>query len=104
MLYYLHQITHVTLVISHIKVFYCYFNCVFVGAYTLVTEKGNIIVNGILTSCYASADHDLAHIVITPIRWYANEIGWIFGQKNGYQGYANILEEFSTWLLPIGQI
>ena len=32
------------------------------GAFTPVTMEGNIIVDGVLTSCYASASHDLAHI------------------------------------------
>ena len=31
------------------------------GAYTPVTVEGNIAVDGVLASCYAFADHDLAH-------------------------------------------
>ena len=61
------------------------------------------MVDGVLASCYASADHDLAHIVMTPIRWFPDVIGWIFGQKNGHLGYVDFLEEFGRSLLPIEQ-
>ena len=54
---------------------------------------GAIMVDGVLASCYASADHDLAHIVMTPIRWFPEMIDWIFEQKNGNLGYTDILEK-----------
>ena len=31
-----------------------------------LTEEGNIVVDGVLASCYASFDHDLAHIAMVP--------------------------------------
>ena len=62
------------------------------------------MVDGVLPSCYASADHDLAHIGMTPIRWFPDVIGWIFGQKDGNQGYTDIPEKFGTLLAQIGQI
>ena len=31
-----------------------------------MTMEGNIIVDGVLASCYVSPDHDLAHIAMTP--------------------------------------
>ena len=30
--------------------------------------EGNIIVDGVLASCYASSDHDLVHIIMVPIQ------------------------------------
>ena len=33
----------------------------------LVTRDGNIVVDGVLASCYASVDHDLVHIAMAPI-------------------------------------
>ena len=40
---------------------------VFLGAFVPLTMKGNIVVDGVLASCYASFDHDLAHFVMTPM-------------------------------------
>ena len=40
------------------------------GAYVPLTEDGNIVVGGILASCYASFDHDLAHLAMVPMQWY----------------------------------
>ena len=34
-----------------------------------LTMEGNIIVDGVLASCYASFDHDLAHIAMAPMQW-----------------------------------
>ena len=33
------------------------------GAYVPLTEDGNILVDGVLASCYASFDHGLAHLI-----------------------------------------
>ena len=68
-----------------------------------VTVDGNIIVDGVLASCYASASHDLAHIAMTPFIWFPSVIEWIFGQENGQQSYTGILTKFATLLAQIGQ-
>ena len=73
----------------------------FVGAYTPVTMKGNMMVDGVLASCYAFFDHDLAHITMTPIRWFPEMIHWIFGEYNGFRAYVNIAEDISGWVTPI---
>ena len=72
----------------------------FPGAYVPLTTDGNIIVDGILASCYPSTDHDLAHIVMAPIQWFPKIIKWIFGEGNGFPTYVNIVEEFGNWMLP----
>ena len=52
--------------------------------------EGNILVDGILASCYPSSNHDLAHFGIAPIRWFPEIIEWIFGEDDGFQGYVKI--------------
>ena len=62
------------------------------------------MVDGILASCYASFDHDLAHITMAPIQWSPEIIEWIIGKEKGSLAYANIAKEFGRWMLPYGQI
>lgn len=41
------------------------------GLYAPVTQHGTIVVDGVVTSCYALIDsHVIAHAVFAPIRWY----------------------------------
>ena len=60
--------------------------------------EGNIIVDGVLVSCYSSADHDLAHFTMAPMRWFPKIIQWIFGEESGFQGYVRINECIGRWL------
>ena len=76
---------------------------VFVGAYVPVTMKGNLVVDGILASCYPSVHHDLAHIGMVHIRWFPKEIEWIFGEDDGIKGYVSIAEDVNGWVLPYQQ-
>ena len=76
----------------------------FLGAYTPVTAGGTIVVDGVLTSCYAFNDHDLAHFAMTPIRWFPETTQWIFGVDNETPGYISILEELGKWMLPEEQL
>ena len=62
------------------------------------------MVNDVLASCYASFDHDLAHITIAPIQWFPEIIQCIFGKEKGSLAYVNIAKELGRWLLPYGQI
>ena len=55
-----------------------------------MTLEGDIIVDGVLASCYASFDHDLAHLITTPIRWYPEITERIFGVENGSPGYIDL--------------
>ena len=50
----------------------------------------NIIVDGILASCYAFTNHDLAHIGMTPLRWFPEMIKWIFGKYNEYPVFLDV--------------
>ena len=60
--------------------------------------EGNIVVDGVLASCYPSSDHDLAHFGMGPLRWFPKIIHWIFGEDNGLQGYVRINEGIAGWL------
>ena len=63
--------------------------------------EGNIIVDGVLASCYPSVDHDLAHLAMAPISWFPENTEWIFGVENAFQVYVRIAEEFGNRFLPL---
>ena len=63
-----------------------------------LTKEGNILVDGVLASCYASAAHDVSDLGVTPMRWFPNIIEWIFGDDNEYQGYIKIAKELGNWV------
>ena len=69
------------------------------GVYAPVTADGNIIVEGVLASCYASFDHDMAHFAMTPMQWYPEIISWLFGVNKFYPGYVSIAKEVGRWVL-----
>ena len=73
------------------------------GAFVLLTMEGNIVVDGVLASCYASTDHDLSNLVMTPIQWYPALIGWIFGEESGLPFYVKIAKS-GRWALPNDQL
>ena len=51
----------------------------FVGAYGPFTVEGNIVVNGIVASCYAGYDQNLAHFALTPLGWFPEKVNRLFG-------------------------
>ena len=55
----------------------------FPGIYVPLTMEGNIVVDGVLASCYAIVDHDIAQIVMKPIQWYPDVVELDFGDENG---------------------
>ena len=57
---------------------------IFAGAYVCFTEEGNIVVDGVVASCYPSYNHDVAHITMTPLSWFPDAMDWIFGEDNGF--------------------
>ena len=58
------------------------------------------MVDGVMASCYASIDHDLGHIGITPIRWFPEKMEMIFSNENQY--YVDIATDVGKWILPRG--
>ena len=65
-----------------------------------MTIDGNIMVNGILASCYAFPDHDLAHIGMTLILWFPRVTEWIFGDNNGPPLFIEIAGDVAGMMLP----
>ena len=61
--------------------------------------EGNIVVDGVLASCYASFDHDLAHIWMTPLRWFPKMASWIFGEETELQMSNSIAKQLGEWLI-----
>ena len=70
------------------------------GAYAPLIEDGNIVVGGVLASCYASFDHDFAHFAMIPVQWYPEMTVWIFGENNGAPDYVDIAKGFGRWVVP----
>ena len=62
------------------------------------------MVNGVLASCFASFDHDIAHIGMTPIQWIPEIAEWLFGEEGGILTFVSISKEASRLLLPIEQL
>ena len=60
--------------------------------------EGNIVVDGVLASCYASVSHDLAHIGMTPIRWFPRVLEWFLGQDDISSAYVNTFIVIAGWL------
>ena len=66
--------------------------------------EGKIVVDGILASCYASVNHDLAHLAMAPIKWFPGTVQWVFGEDDGFSAFAKITEYLRTSMLPFQQI
>ena len=60
--------------------------------------NGNIVVDGILASCYASFDHDLANITMTPMQLYPEIFNWIIGEDKKSPGYITLLSDVDMWI------
>ena len=73
------------------------------GAHMPLTNDGNIVVDGILASCYADSDHDFAHFAMTPVQWIPEVMDWIFGEDTGFAVYVSIAKELGILMLPYGE-
>ena len=62
--------------------------------------EGNIVVDRILASCYPSANHDLAHVGVLPIKYFPWIMEWIFGEDSGSLAYSNIANDIGEWVVP----
>ena len=62
------------------------------------------MVDGVLASCYAFSDHDLAHIDLTPIRLFPGLINLVFGEDQESPTYLLVADQLIRWVLPYGKI
>ena len=62
------------------------------------------MVDGVLASCYASFDHDLAHALMAPLRWLPEVTERIFGVDRDSAGYVNIAKQLGRYILPYDQL
>ena len=62
--------------------------------------NSNIMVDGVLASCYAFSDNHLTHIGITPLRLFPAIMDLMFGVDSESPGYIKIVENLSTWMFP----
>ena len=72
------------------------------GLYAPLTEHGNIVINGIVVSCYAIIEnHQLAHSVFAPIRLlsYFQSESLMYHQSFGTYWYAKFLHSFGHWFV-----
>ena len=76
----------------------------FLGAYVPVTMEGNILIDGVLASCYPSVHHDILHIGMTPMRWFPYTTEWIFGVDNGFPTYVYTAGGLGIWIMPDEQV
>ena len=51
------------------------------------------MVDGVLASCYADFDHDLAHFIMKPTQWFPHIMEWIFGEDTGFPFFVNMARE-----------
>ena len=72
-----------------------------VGAYNQLTAEGNLMVDGLLASCYASfPDHEMAHFAMLPMQCFPKLMNWIFGEDNDSPVYVKIIEYFGRSISP----
>ena len=70
------------------------------GAHVPLTMEGNIVVDGVLASCYPSCNQELGHIAMTPIQLFPTLLEWIFGEDTGSSAYTSIANDLGGWVLP----
>jgi len=69
------------------------------GAFVPLTAEGTIVVDGVLASCYASFDHDWAHALTAPIRWFPALFEAAEDRDaDGPRAAVEMLKEFGRWL------
>ena len=72
----------------------------FLGNHVPLTREGNILVDGVLASCYAYTSQDLAHFGTAPVHWSSQIVRAIFGEENGTQIYAIIAAQVDRLAYP----
>ena len=67
-----------------------------------MTKEDKILVDGVLASCYAGFDHDLAHFTMSPMQYFSEVLEWIFGSDSGYPVYVSTAGILGRFMLQDG--
>ena len=70
------------------------------GVYVPLTMEGNVVVDGVLASCYTVFDHDFAHLTMAPMQRFSEAMEWIFGNNNGYSVFVSTVKELGILVMP----
>ena len=57
------------------------------------------MVDGVMASCYAGFDHDLAHFTMSPMQYFSEVLEWIFGNESGYPVYVSTTRMIGKFIL-----
>lgn len=73
------------------------------GAIAPLTASGNIIVDGVVASCYAKVDNqELAHLAFTPVRFVHNFASGFLNaysvKPNGQHWYVKLLQKINSYI------
>lgn len=80
------------------------------GVYAPLTSRGSVVVDGLVTSCYASFDsQSVAHMSMLPVRLTYRSISQVSSRNStgirpkttdGVHWYARFLYQLANWFLP----
>ena len=59
------------------------------------------MVNGVVASCYADFDHDLAHWIMMPMQRFSEAMMWIFGDDTGFPVFVKTARALGMLILPV---
>ena len=62
------------------------------------------MVDGVLASCYASYNNDLAHIPMLAAQRFPDIVEQIFGEEKGFSVFVKTWEVLGRWGLPFYNI
>ena len=60
------------------------------------TMEGNILVDGVLASCFAGHDHDMSHFAVAPIALVPGLIEAVFKVDVESTGYVGLVDDVSA--------
>ena len=65
-----------------------------------LTKEGNIVVDDILTSCYADFNHNVAHLAMKPMQVISKIMEWLIGNDTGFPVYVKTARQLSKLMMP----